>query len=201
MSQKKVSRERRMSDGLTYHSWFDAGLNVEDRLIVLDSNQTNDEIDVEMSLHFIKCMSVLESLNQEPITIIINSVGGEIHSSFAMYDRILESPCAVCIRCYGAVMSGASIVMQAADMRQMSPHSYLMIHDGSVMLDDDMAKAKKWVKVYDDMSLRMYDIYYNRIKLTNKKMTKEDVSKMCKDESIFTAQEALKLGFIDEIYI
>lgn len=200
MSVRKIVAKHRVNDGLSYHSWFDAGLSVEDRFIVLDSNQVDDEIDVEMSLHFIKCMALLESINQEPITVIVNSMGGEIHSSFAIYDRIIESQCPVCVRCYGAVMSGASIIMQAGDTRQMSPHSYMMIHDGSVMLDSDMAKAKKWVQVYDDMSLRMYDIYFDHAKAINKKITKDEIAKMCKDETILTSQQALKIGLIDEIY-
>jgi ATP-dependent protease ClpP protease subunit len=169
-------------------------------MIILDSQSTDEEINVSMSLHFIKCMTLLEVLSNDSICVIINSTGGDIHSSFAIYDRILESPCHVCVRGYGAVMSGASIIMQAATIREMSPNSYMMIHDGSVMLQDDMNKAKSWIKAYDDMSSKMYEIYFDRAKKKNKKLTKEQISVMCKEETILNAQQALELGFIDQIY-
>jgi hypothetical protein len=65
--------------------------------------------------------------------------------------RIKESSCKVCIRGYGAIMSGASLIMQAAYLREMSPNAFFMLHDGSIMLDNDMSKAKKWVTAYEDM--------------------------------------------------
>jgi ATP-dependent protease ClpP protease subunit len=104
------------------------------------------------------------------------------------------------VRGYGSIMSGASIIMQAADIREMSPSSYMMIHDGSVMLDNDMAKAKQWVKAYDDMSFMMYDIYFERSRKKNKKLTKEQIAAMCKDETILNSKQALELGLIDKIY-
>ena len=201
MRSKRWTMKRRVDDGLSYHSWFDAGLSVEGRMIILDSQSNDDEIDISLSLHFIKCMTILESINdEEPICVILNSPGGDIHSSFAIYDRIKESPCPVVIRGYGSVMSGASIIMQAGDIREMSPSSYMMIHDGSVMLDNDMAKAKQWVKAYDDMSLMMYDIYYERARKKNKKLTKEQIAVMCKDETILNTKQALELGLIDQIH-
>lgn len=198
---KRFLKKRRADDGLAYHSWFESGLSIEGRIIILDSTSPTDEIDIGMSLHFLKCMDVLEANdNKEPICVILNSTGGDIHSSFAIYDRIKESSCKVCVRGYGAVMSGASIIMQAGALRQMSPNSYMMIHDGSVMLDNDMNKAKKWVKAYDDMSGAMYEIYYQSSKKKNKKITLEQIKNMCKEETILNSQQALELGFIDYIY-
>ena len=198
---RKLLKQRRAEDGLSYHSWFDAGLSIDGRVIVLDTFDAAEEVNVAMSLHLIKCMTLLESMNtKEPINIIVNSAGGDIHSSFAIYDRIKESPCTVSMCGYGAVMSGASIFMQAADIRQMTPHSYMMIHDGSVMVNDDMNKAKSWMKAYDIMSLQMYDIYYEKAKKKNKKITKEQIATMCKEETILNAEQALQLGFIDNIF-
>ena len=192
---------RRADDGLSYHAWFEAGLSIEGRTIILESTAQDEEINSSMSLHFIKCMSVLEAVSdKKPILIIINSTGGDIHASFAMYDRIVASPCEVVVCGYSAVMSGASIIQQAADIREMTPHSYMMIHDGSVTLQDDMTKAKSWMNAYDSMSEQMYDIYFNRAVKKNKKLTRDSVVKMCKEETILTAQQALDIGFIDKVF-
>lgn len=192
---------KRFDDVLSIHSWFETGLSLESRTIVLESQSIDDEIDIAMSVHFIKCMTILESIsNKDTITIILNSPGGDIHSSFAIYDRIIESPCPIIIRGYGSIMSGASIIIQAADIRQMSPSSYMMIHTGTVTLDNDMAKAKQWVKAYDDMSTMMYDIYFNACKKKNKKITKDLIASMCKDETILNSKQTLELGLIDSIY-
>jgi ATP-dependent protease ClpP protease subunit len=201
MKNKRLLMKRRADDGLAYHSWFESGLSIEGRIIILNSTSQGDEIDIGMSLHFLKCMDLLESNNNtEPICVILNSTGGDIHSSFAIYDRIKESSCKVCVRGYGAVMSGASIIMQAGALRQMSPNAYMMVHNGNIMLDNDMNKAKKWVTAYDDMSKVMYEIYYNAAKKKNKKITIEEIKNMCNDETILNSQRALELGFIDYIY-
>src|SRR3989339_602631 len=101
---------RRSDDGLAYHSWFDSGLSLVERVIVLKSDSPDDEIDTNMSLHFIKCIATLENLNDKPICVILNSTGGDMYASLAIYDRIKDSHCAVCVRGYGAIMSGASII-------------------------------------------------------------------------------------------
>jgi ATP-dependent protease ClpP protease subunit len=193
--------QRRADDGLSYHSWFDNGLSIEGRIIVMESDLEDNEIDSQLSLHFIKCMTLLESMNDKaPICIILNSTGGDIFSSLAIYDRIIESPCQICIRGCGAVMSGASLIMQAATRRQMTPNTYMMIHDGTIAMDTDVNKAKTWVKLNDEMRDCMYKIYYNAAKKTNKKITLEQISNMCKEETWLSAQQALDIGLIDQIY-
>lgn len=202
MKNKFSMLKRRADDGLSYHAWFEAGLSVDGRFIILQSEDSEGGIDIPMSLHFIKCMTILENRNEnEPICVVLNSPGGDIHSSFAIYDRIKESPCKVCVRGYGAIMSGASVIMQAASLRQMTPNSYMMIHDGSVMLDNDMNKAKKWIKAYENMGDQMYDMYYESARKKNKKITKDQITQMCKEETILSAKNALELGLIDQIYI
>ena len=69
---------RRSDDGLAYHSWFDSGLSLVERVIVLKSDSPDDEIDTNMSLHFIKCIATLENLNDKPICVILNSTGGDM---------------------------------------------------------------------------------------------------------------------------
>lgn len=192
--------KRRIDDGLEYHAWFESNVSITNRIIILTSPSEGDEIDITSSLHFIKCMTFLESISNDPIVIVINSPGGCIFSSFAIYDRIKESKCKTIIRGYGSIMSGASIIMQAADVRTMTENSVFMIHDGSIMFDNDMNKAKKWMQAYDNLSSTMYDIYFNNMKKKNKKLTKNDVIKMCKDETILNAEESVKLGLIDTIY-
>lgn len=192
--------KRRIDDGLEYHAWFESNVSITNRFIILTSPNESDEIDITSSLHFIKCMTFLESINNEPITIILNSPGGCIFSSFAIYDRIKECKCETIIRGYGSIMSGASIIMQAGKVRQMTQNSVFMIHDGSVLFDNDMNKAKKWLQAYDNMSGAMYDIYFNNMKKKNKKLTIDEVIKMCKDETILNAEDSVRLGLIDTIY-
>ena len=193
--------QRRADDGLSYHSWFDNGLSIEGRVIIVEPANPDDEIDSALSLHFIKCMTLLESLDdKQPICITLNSPGGDIFSSLAIYDRIKESPCKTCVRGYGAVMSGASIIMQAGTQRQVSPNTYLMIHDGTVVLDSDVQKAKQWVTLNDEMRDRMHEIYYQAAKKCNKKITKEQIVNMCKEETWLNAQQALDIGIVDQIY-
>ena len=193
--------KRRMDDGLAYHAWFDNGLSIEGRTIVLHSDSPDEDINTSMSLHFVKCMTLLESISsKEPICVIVNSCGGDVYASLSIYDRIKESPCDVCVRSYGAVMSGASVIIQAADLRQMTPNTYMMVHNGNITLDMDIDKAKNWFDAYAGMGENIYDIYYNSMKRKNKKITREEVIDMCRKETILNARQALEIGLIDQIY-
>ena len=90
--------------------------------------------------------------------------------------------------------------MQAAGLRQMSPNSHMMVHNGSVMLDADIDKAQNWFDLYKNMGDVMYDIYYNNIHKINKKITRQEVIEMCQKETILNAEQAKTIGLIDQIY-
>jgi len=78
-----------------------------------DGSETG--VDFESTKKLIKNLHILETLSKEPITIIMNSPGGEWLHGIAVYDYIKSIESKVIIRCSGFCMSMATVILQAAD--------------------------------------------------------------------------------------
>lgn len=74
-----------------------------------------------------KQLKVLE-LQNEPITIYINSFGGCLLTQFAIIDRIHSSPCVINTIGTGVVMSAAIGILAAGEHRSVTKFTTLMHH-------------------------------------------------------------------------
>lgn len=173
-------------------TFIDDGINVDNRIIHLF-----DDIDAASVGKVVKGIQLMLVKNAElPIEIYINSFGGDPYSSFGLYSFIRSLKVTVKMFVTGAAMSGASIILMAADERYMYEESVLMLHsvssgaEGKVYLDlvDEVEECKKIHK-------QLCDIYASRshIKFTewNKKIKHNDL--------YIRADEALEMGLIDKI--
>jgi len=146
-------------------------------------------------------MELLESINDTPITVIISTLGGYEYPGMAIYDRIKDSKCHITIRGYGAVMSMGSIILQAADERQLSPNATIMIHDGDI---EDMSGSPKTVKSWANWNIKllkqMYEIFYEKMKKKDKNITLKKIEQMCQNDYIIDSQRAIDIGLADKIY-
>lgn len=88
------------------------------------------EIGKETVEKAIRQLLLLESLSEDPITILIDSPGGDVYAGFSMFDmiRFVKSP--VRIVGMGLVASAAALILLAvpADRRFGLPHSSYLIH-------------------------------------------------------------------------
>ena len=64
-----------------------------------------------------------------PVTVYINSPGGDVFAGAAMYSALLEHPHKVTVKIMGIAASAASVVAMAGDEVLISPVGYMMIHD------------------------------------------------------------------------
>ena len=112
-----------------------------------------------MSTMFIKNIRALEKKSQDPITIHMNSIGGEWSDGMAIYDAISLSKCYVTIIVYGQAESMSSIILQAADERIITPNSYFMIHYGSSDASGDYLNVQNLAKYEQAICDKMIDIY------------------------------------------
>ena len=134
------------------------------------------------------------------ITIKLMSDGGSVSIARAIYDLISGCKNEVRIQCYGEVSSAASIILQAADTRCMSPNSKLMIHVGAEGIPTDHPRNvdrlyeqhrfdEKWIE----------DVYLKRIKEKKKRFTRNQLKDIMTWDSYLTPKRSLELGLIDEI--
>lgn len=146
------------------------------------------------------------SINQEdfgtseekrsPITLIVNSPGGEVYNGLAIADAINLSKTPINVVVLGRAMSMGLLIAVCGHYRSASKNARFMYHEGSYEASgtgkihkNELAEYTKLEKIYDDMLMQ-------KSKLTIKEL--KNIKTSAK-EWYFDANTALKLGIIDQI--
>jgi len=171
-------------------SQLTCGVNFERRTVYLVG-----EVESEMSRRFITALETLDATNGE-IRIVINSMGGEEPSGYAIHDAITMTKNRVIIEGYGEVSSIAAAIFQAGDLRRLSPNAFFMVHNGSAPSEESMKQDSviSLAARLEKDNQRYYDILS-----ASSQHGLEQIKEWCKDETHFTAMEAVEAGFADEI--
>jgi ATP-dependent protease ClpP protease subunit len=125
--------------------WYSLGVYPRTRTIYLGNIAEDDDggdetftedwgIHWNTSRRVIMGIHLLDSNAQngsKPITIIMNSCGGDWSHGMAIFDAVRSSKNHVTIINMSHARSMTSIILQAADYRITSPHGYYLIHDGN----------------------------------------------------------------------
>jgi len=135
--------------------------------------------------------------NQE-INFYINSPGGAVDDTLALYDtmRFLSSPIAT--YCIGRAYSGGSVLLTAGTKgrRFILPHAKVMIHQpyGGItgQAEDIRLQAEQIIK----SKQTMIDILAD-----NTGQSKERVREDSERDKYFDAQEAKEYGLVDEVLV
>lgn len=185
-----------------YSLLFDHGLDLDARTIYPDT-QTDDDglVNRDMALTVIKGLSILSQISAvSPIYIILNSPGGDVSQGFAIYDYIKQLPNEVIVTVYGEAYSMAVAILQAGDIRRMSPRSTLLLHDGN---DAVSGYNRKTLQAWHEMG-KTWDAWYDAIILSSLKekdptFSKQKLQGWMQSDKLITAAQALELGLIDEV--
>lgn len=104
--------------------------SLNEKLLKTRSVMLTGEISKESADLVIRQLLVLDSISQDPITIYINSPGGDVDGGFAIYDTIRFIESQVTVVGLGLVASAATLVFLAVDKerRLALPHSSYLIH-------------------------------------------------------------------------
>lgn len=196
--------------------FHDYGANVATREIFLhnhfhsEDNQ-NPGVEYRMSNTFIKNLRALELKNNNPITIHMQSIGGEWADGMAIYDAIIMSKSYITIIAYGQASSMSSIILQAADYRTLTPNSHFMPHYGSTDINTDYLSAMNQADYERKICGIMFDIYASRCvegKFFHDKFGKKPSEKQVKQYLIrkfksgdwyLEPEEAVHYGFADSV--
>lgn len=137
----------------------------------------------------------LNTLNDEPIELLIDSCGGGVDAGLLICDAIKNSKASVRGIVTGFAHSMAFFILQACDKRLAYKHAKLMIHgfsSESFRIDDKnlMEKIEKCRKLLGGVLKEVS-------KKSGQKIKK--IRKMSAIEKCFTADEARKLNFLDKV--
>lgn len=153
------------------------------------------DIDEDCSYRFIVGMHTLEH-DEGPITVILNTAGGYCTEGFAIYDAIKHAGNPVYVVGTGQVSSMGTVIIQAADKRLLSPNCEFFVHNvrDEAVFDVDVNVAATILKDLKRLHDRGIAILASRSSLT-----REQVEKYCRENTTFTAQEAVGYGLADSI--
>jgi len=181
--------------------YFDYNIFPPKRLLYLGSHSDlegeESGVNYEMFDCFLKGITYLDSIADTPITIHMNTMGGDWYHGMAMFRAIRACRSHVTIVAWAYACSMGSIILQAGDTRIVTPNCVVMIHDGSDSLGGDTKTVEAWAKQSEKTRKEMYRIYLERMKAVEPKMTLKKVEDMCAHDRIFSPDEAVAAGLAD----
>lgn len=184
--------------------WHDNGIYVPTRHIYIGSEHAGDDLDEGgcdylMAERAVKNLHILESINKEPITVLMNNIGGDEYHGFAIYDAIKLCESHITVKVFGHAMSMGSIILQAADERLMAPTSRQMIHYGTWGIVDHAKTTQKWAKEGEKIDKWMELMYLEKIKEKLPHFTIARLQRMLDHDTFLTAKESVELGLADKV--
>ena len=136
----------------------------------------------------------LRELDAAELDVHVNSPGGDIFDGLAIYQALRDHKAAVTIRVDGIAASIASVIAMAGDKVVMAPKASLMIHDGWSMAVGNAEEMRKTADLLDKQSQVIASVYADR-----SGQPADFWRAAMREETWYTAQEALDAGLVDEI--
>lgn len=129
----------------------------------------------------------------EPLDVYINSGGGLVSAGNEIYSALLAHRSRVNIHIESLAASAASIIAMAG-RSEISPVGMLMIHNVSASASGDYHVMEKNAEVLKQFNAALCASYCAK---TGKKL--DDMLELMDRETWLTAEQAVKMGFVDRI--
>lgn len=134
--------------------------------------------------------------SDKDISIYINSPGGYVHSTLAIYDTMKYVQPDISTVCVGMAASGAAVILAGGEKgkRFCLPNSKIMLHQPMTEISGQATD----IKIHADEILKLK----RRLNEILAKETRQPISQVEKDtdrDFFMTSAEAKKYGIIDEV--
>jgi ATP-dependent Clp protease, protease subunit len=180
---REYQRQRQMGIG---------DLLLENRIVFLDGVIT----DAAANLIVMKMLFLQSENRHQDIHMYVNSPGGSVTATMAIYDTMQFLECDIATYCVGLAASGGAILVAGgtAKKRFCLPHSKMMIHQpyGEVggQVSDIEIQAKDILQTRETL---------NEILAQHTKQPIEIIAKDTDRDRFLTARESVEYGLVDEI--
>lgn len=145
-----------------------------------------------------KAAGILRSIGNKPVTVSINSPGGDMFEGLAIYNLLREHPAEVKVKVMGVAASAASIVAMAGDHVLMGTGTIMMIHNAWGLVIGNRHDFAEASRVFETFDASMASIYAARTGMSEKDIMKlMDGSSRSSDGTYMTATDAIEKGFAD----
>lgn len=136
----------------------------------------------------------LRSMGAGPVTVNINSPGGDLFEGLAIYNLLREHQGHITTKVVGLAASSASVIAMAGDTIQIARAGFFMVHNGWLIAQGnrlDLREIADWMEPFD---AAMADIYASR---TGQDVA--DVRRQMDGETWFGGTQAIEQGYADEM--
>ena len=182
---REYTRQRQMGIG---------DLLLENRIVFMDGVIT----DAAANMIVMKLLFLQSENRHQDIHMYVNSPGGSVTATMAIYDTMQFLECDVATYCVGLAASGGAVLVAGGTTKKRFclPHSKMMIHQPYGEVGGQVS----------DIEIQAKDILRTREILNEilAKHTGQPVSVISKDtdrDRYLTAGEAVEYGLVDEILI
>lgn len=166
---------------------------LKNRIIYLDRDINSDTSIIAPQLLLFNKQSTTE-----PISLWINSNGGDIYNFFAIYDAIQAIEAPVQTVCYGLVASAAAVLLASGTpgMRLIYPNSHVMIHQIQIGEMSGGTGTQLEIEAKEIKRLK------NKLSEILARHTRQPMAKIrrdCELDKYLSATDALEYGIVDKI--
>ena len=168
-------------------------LNYDRRVLSIQGGITQDSA-FEFALSVAYLISVSDT---DPITVYINSRGGEVDAGLLMYDVIQTSPAPIRLVTLGEAYSMAALIFSSGlHGRYLLPNSKLMLHEP--LIDCPVGGNTSSIKTISDDMLATRDKINSLLSKHTGKPLKV-IEEATSYDHFFTAEESVAFGLADEV--
>ena len=128
----------------------------------------------------------------KPVTVFIDSPGGDVFEGFAIYNLLRAHKGEVTVKVVGMAASAASLIAMAGDRVEVARAGFLMIHNcwgGVIGNKNDFRKAAEDFEQFD---AAMISIYESRTGIDA-----SAIADMLDNETLLAGKDAIAKGFAD----
>lgn len=158
----------------------------------------NGEINSETANAVVAQLLYLQDESEEPISIYINSQGGEINAGLYIYDVLQSMTIPVYMYCTGMAASMAALLLAGGQpgRRFILPHSKTMIHEP--LLTGGVGGSATSIRNISDSILETRKIV-NGILAKHTGKTLKEVNKATSYDNYMNAEKSVEFGICDRV--
>lgn len=190
----------------------DYQINLASREIYLHSHLDAEDdpgVEYKMAVTFVKNLHMLDAQGQGNVLVHMHTDGGVWSDGMAIFNSVRFARSPVTMLAYAQASSMGGVVLQAADKRVLMPDCELMVHHGSITVDENTVAAKSAIDQNERFCKRMLQVfgeravhapYFKERKYTLRRTMNFIDSKIRQlGDWFLTAEEAVYYGFADGI--
>lgn len=134
----------------------------------------------------------------EELVVEINSPGGMCYSGFEIYSLLRSCGHPTVAEVQGVAASAASTILMGCQTRRVSPVGQVMIHDPAIRAGGNAAGLREVARYLDSVKESILNAYELRC---GGRCERARIAQLMSEETWLPAQDAVALGFADEIML